>query len=213
MDQLSSPIRLLAFCGSLRKQSFNRMALEALKLRAQSLFQNELEIYIFDELGQLPFFNPDLELALESEDFKPLKTDEKSLAALAHLKCAMAQADGLIIASPEYAHGVTGVIKNMLDWLVSGESFVDMPLMLINTSTRAHHAQDDLTEIVTTMSGRVIQEASLCLPLLGSQIRSTADLITSDLVGQLDNKLSLYTKALNRSVLNDFSAAYAMQQE
>jgi len=74
-----------------------------------------------------------------------------------------------------------------------------MPLMLINTSTRAHHAQDALTEIVTTMSGRVIQEASLCLPLLGSQIRSTTDLITSDLVGQLDNKLGLYIKALNQS--------------
>lgn len=199
MDQLSSPLRLLAFCGSLRKQSFNRMALEALQLRANTLFQNEIEIHIFDELGNLPFFNPDLELAFEAGDLSSLQTEEKSLAALSHLMHAMAQADGLIIASPEYAHGVTGLIKNTLDWLVSGESFVDMPLMLINTSTRAHHAQDALTEIVTTMSGRVIQEASLCLPLLGSQIRSTADLITSDLVGQLDNKLSLYIKALNQS--------------
>lgn len=199
MDQLSSPKHLLAFCGSLRKQSFNKMVLEALKIRGHRQFHNELEIHIFDELGNLPFFNPDLELALEEGDLSSLPTDEKSLVALRYLKDAMAQADGLIIASPEYAHGVTGVIKNALDWLVSGESFVDMPLMLINTSTRAHHAQDALTEIVTTMSGRVIQEASLCLPLLGSQIRSTADLITSDLVGQLDNKLSLYIKALNQS--------------
>ena len=196
MDQLSSPLRLLTFCGSLRKQSFNRMALEALQLRANTLFQNEIEIHIFDELGDLPFFNPDLELALETGDLSSLQTEEKNLAALSHLMHAMAQADGLIIASPEYAHGVTGLIKNTLDWLVSGESFVDMPLMLINTSIRAHHAQDALTEIVTTMSGRVIQEASLCLPLLGSQIRSTADLISSDLVGQLDNKLSLYVEAL-----------------
>ena len=90
------------------------------------------------------------------------------------------------------------MIKNTLDWLVSGESFVDMPLILINTSARAHHAQDALTEIVTTISGRVIQEASLILPLLGSQIRSTSDLISSDLVSQLDNKLSLCFEALSQ---------------
>lgn len=196
MDQLSSPIRLLAFCGSLRKQSFNRMALEALQLRTKSLFQNEFEIHIFDELGNLPFYNPDLEFALDEGDLSSLQTEQKSLQALKHLKHAVAQADGLIIASPEYAHGVTGLMKNTLDWLVGGESFVGIPLMLINTSKRAHHAQNALHEIVTTMSGRVIEEASLTLPLLGSDICSTSDLLASKFVSELDKKLSVYCHTL-----------------
>ena len=91
MDQLSSPIRLLAFCGSLRKQSFNKMVLEALQIRGRSQFQNALEIYIFDELGYLPFFNPELEL--EEGDVSSQQIDNKSIEALNDLKHAMAQAD------------------------------------------------------------------------------------------------------------------------
>ncbi len=59
-------------------------------------------------LGDLPHFNPDLE-PIEP----PSVTD---------LRSQIAWSDGLIISSPEYAHGIPGVIKNALDWLVSGQS-------------------------------------------------------------------------------------------
>ncbi|MGH8137417.1 MAG: NADPH-dependent FMN reductase [Steroidobacteraceae bacterium] len=68
--------------------------------------------------------------------------------------------DGLLIASPEYAHGVPGVLKNALDWLVAGEEFVGKPVALFNASPRASHAQASLTETITTMSGRIISEAA-----------------------------------------------------
>jgi len=144
-------IRLLALSGSLREASFNTSALKALSLLAS----DTIEISRFP-LDDLPLFNPDR----ESEE----------IPQISDLKSRLFAADGLIIASPEYAHGVSGVIKNALDWLVSGHEFVDKPIMLINTSPLASHAQASLKEILTTMSGKLVEEAHATIPLLGSQL-------------------------------------------
>jgi len=77
-------------------------------------------------------------------------------------------ADGLIIASPEYAHGISGVMKNALDWLVSGDEFPFKPVALINTSPRSRHAQEALHEVLTTMSATIVDNACITVPLLGS---------------------------------------------
>jgi NAD(P)H-dependent FMN reductase len=83
-----------------------------------------------------------------------------------------------LIASPEYAHGVTGTIKNALDWLVSFEPFVDKPVAVLNTSPRAHHADDALRETLKTMSAVVVEQASITVPLLGAHL--TEDGIIED---------------------------------
>ena len=80
---------------------------------------------------------------------------------------ALDESDGLIIASPEYAHGISGPMKNALDWLVSGVEFPYKPILLINTSPRAFHAQEALREV---LSGNIIEEAGVCIPLLSSDL-------------------------------------------
>jgi NAD(P)H-dependent FMN reductase len=75
--------------------------------------------------------------------------------------------DAVVIASPEYAHGVPGVLKNALDWIVGSGELVGKPVALINASSRATHAWASLLEILTTMSACVIREASLTIPLQG----------------------------------------------
>ncbi|MDF5726788.1 MAG: NAD(P)H-dependent oxidoreductase, partial [Rhizonema sp. PD38] len=77
---------------------------------------------------------------------------------------------GLVISSPEYAHGIPGVLKNALDWLVSGEEFIGKPIALFNASPRAIYATASLTEIVTTMAGRIVPEACLTISLLGKNL-------------------------------------------
>jgi len=76
----------------------------------------------------------------------------------------------LLIASPEYAHGVTGALKNALDWLVSFEPFANKPVALLNASPRAHHADASLREILKTMSAELVEPASISIPLLGSAL-------------------------------------------
>jgi chromate reductase, NAD(P)H dehydrogenase (quinone) len=149
MDTNGRALRILAISGSLRAASSNTALLRA----AAALAPEDVEITVYGGLGNLPHFNPDLEA---SEP--PAVTDFRVLVR---------ESDGLLISSPEYAHGVPGVMKNALDWLVGGEEFIYKPVALLNASTRGTYAQASLLETITTMSARVVAEASVTVPLLG----------------------------------------------
>lgn len=154
------PITIFAIAGSLRAASLNLALLRAIAQLAPATF----DIRIYQGLGALPLFNPDL--------------DADSLPAVTALRDAILAADVLLLASPEYAHGVSGPMKNALDWMVGNESFIDKPLVLLNASPRATHAQAALRETVRTMSARLIDDACISLPLLGSGL--DADGIAAD---------------------------------
>jgi NAD(P)H-dependent FMN reductase len=119
-------------------------------------------VRIYDGLGDLPLFNPDL--------------DPSRDPAVVELTALILDADALIIASPEYAHGVTGAMKNGLDWMVGNETFILKPVALLNASPRATHAQAALRETITVMSARIIEAASIDvpLPILGRSISEDA---------------------------------------
>ena len=144
--------RVLALCGSLRAASINAALLRA----AVRLAPPGIAVTLGASLGDLPLFNPDLE---------PAPPD-----AVVLLRRAVADADALLIASPEYAHGVSGTLKNALDWLVSFEPFVAKPVAVINASPRAHHAHEALLETLATMSAHLVREGCIALPLLGAQL-------------------------------------------
>jgi len=147
-----SIVRILAISGSLRAASLNSALLRAVA----GLAPSDIYIELFTELGNLPLFNPDLEI-----------TD---LPPVADFHARLVKADGVIIASPEYAHGVTGVMKNALDWMVGSEAFVNKPVALLNASSRATIAQASLKETLTVMSAQVVEAASITLPIIGSNL-------------------------------------------
>jgi chromate reductase len=142
-------MKVLGISGSLRKASMNSALLRA----AQRLAPEGVELIIFDGVAALPLFNPDLEANLPGQ--------------VQALHMAVAQADALLIASPEYAHGVTGAIKNTLDWLVSFEPVTGKHVMVWNASPRAQHADPSLREILHTMSLVIVEAASGTLPFPG----------------------------------------------
>jgi chromate reductase, NAD(P)H dehydrogenase (quinone) len=98
--------------------------------------------------------------------------------------------------TPEYARGVAGVMKNALDWLVSSLEFPDKPVALINASQRATSADAHLRLTLTTMSARLVEAASITLPLLGRSL--DADGIVSDdaLSAQLRAALDCFAHAI-----------------
>lgn len=146
-------MRVLAISGSVRATSINTAFLRAV---AQSM-PSDIQVTVHQGLGLLPIFNPDL--------------DATPPAQAAQWRTLVAQADALLIASPEYAHGITGAMKNALDWLVSHEPFVNKPVAVVNTSDRAHHADEALRETLATMNAHLIEAASFTVPLLGSRIQ------------------------------------------
>lgn len=143
-------MNVLAISGSLRAASINSAFCRILPRLAPA----SLRVTVLSGVGELPLFNPDLEQS------PPRSVQE--------FRSVVGRADALVIASPEYAHGVSGVMKNALDWLVSYEGTVSKPVALVNTSPRARHAYQALREILQTMSTTIIDEASISLPLLGS---------------------------------------------
>lgn len=149
---MSIAMKILAISGSLRAASIN----SALLRTAARLAPADMEFALYIAVGELPLFNPDLEQHVPS--------------SVVQLRTAVAGADALLIASPEYAHGVTGAIKNTLDWLVSFEPFVNKPVAVLNASPRAHHADSALRETLQTMSALIVESASVSIPLLGANI-------------------------------------------
>lgn len=91
-------IEILAFAGSLRKGSYNKAVLQA----AKELAPESMHITIFDLQG-IPLYNADVEAQGDPE-------------RVAEFKEAIREADGLLIATPEYNHGVPAVTKNAVDW-------------------------------------------------------------------------------------------------
>ncbi len=188
---MSSPIRILAISGSLRQGSSNTALLEAaIALSSQSASQSAsqsspqtIEMKLYTGLGNLPHFNPDLE-----------PTEPSSVS---DLRAQVKWAQGLIISSPEYAHGVPGVLKNALDWLVSGEEFYEKPVALFNASPRATHAQASLTEIITTMAGRMVPEASITVPLLGQKLDASGIVADPSLAGELQAAIAVFANVIS----------------
>src|ERR1700753_4281292 len=95
-------MRILAISGSLRAISTNAALVRVIV----GLAPEGMEITIYDGLGDLPHFNPDID-------------DGDGPSAVRDLRQQLQAADGILICTPEYAFGVPGVLKNALDWLVS----------------------------------------------------------------------------------------------
>lgn len=157
---MSSPVKVLGLCGSLRATSWNG----ALLRTAAKLAPASISVELYPSLGSLPLFNPDLEAAIPE--------------AVSALYTKVASADALLIASPEYAHGVTGTIKNALDWLVGFSPFAGKFVVLLNASPRAYHADAALRETLRTMAANLVEEACISLPVLGSNLTEEQMLVS-----------------------------------
>ncbi|TFW16517.1 NAD(P)H-dependent oxidoreductase [Massilia arenosa] len=160
---------ILAISGSLRTASYNSAVLRAAA-------QVVPDVHLFEGLGELPLFNPD--------------RDTEPGTAVERWRAAVAAADALLIASPEYAHGISGPMKNALDWLVSMPDFPGKPVALWNTSPRAHHAQDALREVLTTMSAELVDLACATIPLPGTGLDTPGILARPDLVRLIGDSLA-----------------------
>jgi chromate reductase, NAD(P)H dehydrogenase (quinone) len=156
-------MRVLAISGSLRKGSTNTAALEALA----RLAPEGVRVLVYRDLAKLPPFNPDDDVE-DAPKPEPVET----------FRALVGASDAIVIAAPEYAHGVPGALKNALDWLVTSETFAGKRVVLINASPRAFHAQANLREILATMAARFAPEAFVDLPLTGKI--ATADDILAD---------------------------------
>jgi len=93
-----TPVRVLGIAGSLRKASFNALALRA----AAEMLPPGMTLEVFD-LGAIPLYNGDVEAAGMPGPVRDFQG-------------RIAEADAMLIATPEYNASVPGVLKNAIDW-------------------------------------------------------------------------------------------------
>ncbi|HEY4219345.1 MAG TPA: NADPH-dependent FMN reductase [Gemmatimonadaceae bacterium] len=163
-------LRILAVSGSLQAHSSNAALLRALA----TALGPDTETTFTRALHELPPFNLDLD-----GDTPPL--------AVADWRRELIAADGVLVATPEYAFGLAGSLKNALDWVVSSGEFVNKPVALLSASTletAAGFAMDALERTIRVMSADVV--GAIRVPFVRSKLTPDGDIVDADLRQELD---------------------------
>jgi chromate reductase, NAD(P)H dehydrogenase (quinone) len=147
-ETLRDTVKILGICGSLQSSSTNAALLDVAQLRAPA----DVEVVIFNALAHIAPFNPDLE---------PEPPAVERLRALVRL------ADGVLIATPEYAHGIPGVLKNALDWLVGTGELYGKRVVVVSgapSAERGAHARADLERTLRAQGADVLCSTTIAVP-------------------------------------------------
>jgi chromate reductase, NAD(P)H dehydrogenase (quinone) len=165
------PVSLLGISGSIRVGSCSTAILDALRVRLAE--RGKANITVFG-IEQIPLYNGDLD-----GDTPP--------APVLALKRAIQSSDGLVLSSPEYNHGVSGVLKNALDWASrpSPNSCLKGKPVLIMTSspgsTGGVRAQAQLRETLTSTYARVVITPEIVIPHVFQKMKDGAFIDESSL--------------------------------
>jgi len=188
-------LRILGLSGSLRQGSHNTNLLRA----AARLLPPGAELEVFEGLRELPPYDPDL----DGDPADPV---------VAQLRRAIALADGVLIATPEYNGSIPGVLKNALDW--ASRPFPDSalrgkPVAVIGASTGmfgAVWAQAELRKVLAATGARVAEAE---LPVGHAQTRFDEDgrLTDDEIREQLREVLDLLVQEVVDSAERRFAAA------
>lgn len=147
---------ILLICGSVRAGSTNAAVLATVNELIPAPFTGE----IFEGLGELPMFDPDL-------DRDPLP------AKVASLRARIVNAAALLFSTPEYAGAMPGGLKNLLEWTVGGTETSAKPCGWINPSTGPTGAAGtyaSLDVVLRYTDAAVITDACLAVPVMRNQI-------------------------------------------
>jgi chromate reductase, NAD(P)H dehydrogenase (quinone) len=185
---MNKPLTILGIAGSLRKSSFNRMALRA----AQQLAPDGAVVESF-ELDGIPLFNQDLE--------------QTPPPTVVELKKRIRAADAILLVTPEYNYSVPGVMKNAIDWAArpSGDnSWNDKPVAVMSVSPGAFggvRAQYALRQSFVFLNMHAVNRPEVMIAKAHEKFDASGNYTDEGdkkLVRQLLENLVAWTKRVNR---------------
>lgn len=152
--------KILAISGSLREGSSNTRILQQIA----AWLPAEIEYSIYKRLDTLPHFSP----PDESEALPPSVQD---------LHEQLNDAGAVIICTPEYAFGLPGSLKNMLDWTVGTGNFVNKLVAIITASSKGDDAHANLQKTLGALSAIVPKDCTLLIPFIRSKMDQEGNVI------------------------------------
>jgi len=171
--------RILAISGSLRQGSSNHAILKYLG----TLAHTDIEYTIYNGLADIPAFDPGLD-------------NENPPMPVVNLRQLLTAADGVIICTPEYAFGVPGSLKNMLDWLVSSSTLVDKPVALITASLGGEYAHASLLLTLGALTAKLSDKTNLLIQFVRSKIGADGTITDEETIKRLYDVFDLFMKGL-----------------
>ena len=166
-------MRVLGISGSLRRDSYNTRLLEA----AAQLSPAGVELKVYGGLSTIPPYDADLDALGDP-------------ASVAELKRLVAEADAVLIATPEYNASIPGQLKNALDWVsrpIKENPFRNLPTAVVGASTGAYGgvwAQAELRKVLGILGARVV-EGEVAIPHADQQFDENGRLVHEELRDQL----------------------------
>lgn len=155
---------IFAISGSLRSGSSNHNILSFLSKLAPA----GINFVIYDELVTVPPFDPG-----NDNDTPP--------EPVTKFRDLIAEADGIIICTPEYAFGIPGQLKNALDWTVSSGSFSGKSTALITASTGGKNAHEALLKVLGAIDASLSDDTTLLISYIRSKMDANGNISNVEL--------------------------------
>jgi chromate reductase len=171
--------KVLAISGSTRQQSSNHGLLKAIG----EMMAERLDITIFRSVADLPHFDPDRNL-----DHIP----DEVVAFRSRLRAA----DGVIICTPEYAHGVPGSLKNAIDWTVSSSDFSHKPTVLITASSDGRFGHQALLETLRVIEAKEVDQLQLLIQFIKTKVDGAGKIIHEDTRTAVQQLMDAFVRCL-----------------
>ncbi|MFY9159097.1 NADPH-dependent FMN reductase [Aquirufa ecclesiirivi] len=156
--------KIFAIVGSASSKSSNLKLLHYLKTQ----FSSDFEVEIFDQLAQIPHFNPE-----QSQVDPPISVIE--------IRNRILMSDGIMICSPEYIFSIPSVLKNALEWCVATTVFSEKPTCLITASADGKMGNEELRLIMKTLNANFTEETSLLISGIRGKLDEDGNPLDSDL--------------------------------
>ncbi len=180
---MQSRKKILAICGSTRINSTNHRLIKAIAELSKDIFDIEL----YDRLTQLPQFNPD-------DDNENVSKEVLGFRQL------LKKADGVIVCTPEYAHGVPGSLKNAIDWTVGTSEFSQKPTMLITASTDGKYGHQSLLETLHVIEAKNIHNLQLLISFASTKVNKENKINDMTALSEIKKLLERFEQTINEKV-------------
>lgn len=175
-------MNIVAISGSLRAASTNTALVRA----AAALAPEGMNVTVYDGLGGLPHFSPELD-------------GESVPAAVRDLRGLLAGADGALVCTPEYAFGMPGSLKNALDWLVTSGELWRKPVVALSASPSALGGEKAHAALLLTLSAleaQIVAEGSLLIPFVTTKVDKSGNVTDAATAQALRASLDALARAV-----------------
>ena len=171
--------KIFAICGCASTDSANLKLIESVAVLAK----DDFEITLCDNLKKLPHFDP------ESSSNNPPQE------IIAFWK-SIAEADGVLISTPEYIYSIPSGLKNAIEWCVSTTLFDNKPLAIITASAHGQKGHEELQLIMYTVMAKFTSETCLLIQGIKGKINNEGEL-TDSTAESVENLIKAFKLLVN----------------